>query len=136
MIFQQETSHFCEIASSTCLKSNLYVRTTPQVSSSHMLKDSPLWGSLTKRLHNGIHNNFHSLFLQGFLFTYDTSTSLDPIKNMKLLNANNEPKAPISTPYIFEGKKWMNSPPHSSTSIPHVLNQSSSATYNFSSFYG
>jgi hypothetical protein len=55
---------------------------------------------------------------------------------MKLLNANNEPKAPISTPYIFEGKKLMNSPPHSSTSIPHVLNQSSSATYNFSSFYG
>jgi len=35
------------------------VGTTPQGSSSHMLKYSPLWGSLTKRLqsfHNGIHN--------------------------------------------------------------------------------
>jgi hypothetical protein len=26
---------------------------------------------------------------------------------MKLLNANYESKAPISTPYIFEGKKWI-----------------------------
>jgi hypothetical protein len=55
---------------------------------------------------------------------------------MKLLNANYEPKAPISTPYIFEGKKWMNSQPHLFTSIPYVSNQSSSVTYNFSSFYG
>jgi hypothetical protein len=31
-----------------CLKSNLYVRTTPQGSSSHAPKDSPLWGSLTE----------------------------------------------------------------------------------------
>ncbi len=86
--------------------------------------------------HNGIYNNLHILFLQGFFFTYDTSTILDPINNMKLLNANYEPKAPISTPYIFEGKKWMNNQPHSSTSIPYVSNQSSCATYNFSSFYG
>jgi hypothetical protein len=50
---------------------------------------------------------------------------------MKLLNANYEPKAPISTPYIFEGKKWMNNHPHSFTSIPYVLNQSSCVTYNF-----
>jgi hypothetical protein len=55
---------------------------------------------------------------------------------MKLLNANYESKAPISALYIREGKKWMNSQPHLSTSIPHVSNQSSSATYNFSSFYG
>jgi hypothetical protein len=66
----------------------------------------------------------HILFLQGFLFTYNASTSLDPTYNMKLLNANYESKAPISTPYIFEGKKWMNSQPHSSTFIPHVSNQS------------
>jgi hypothetical protein len=56
--------------------------------------------------------------------------------NTKLLNANYEPKAPISTPYILEEKKWMNSQPHSSISIPHVSNQSSHVTYNFSSFYG
>jgi hypothetical protein len=54
---------------------------------------------------------------------------------MKLLNANYEPKAPIFTAYILEGKQWMNSQPYSSTSIPHVSNQSSSATYNFPSFY-
>jgi len=56
--------------------------------------------------------------------------------NTKLLNANYEPKVPIFTPYIFERKKWMNNQPHSFTSIPHVSNQSSHATYNFSSFYG
>jgi len=39
----------------------------------------------------------------------------------KLLNANYEPKVPISTPYVFEGKKCMNSQPHSFTSIPHVF---------------
>jgi len=55
--------------------------------------------------------------------------------NMKLLNANYEPKVPISTPYIVEGKKWMNSQPHSSMSILHVLNQLSHATDNFLSFY-
>jgi hypothetical protein len=49
---------------------------------------------------NGIHNYLHILFLQGFLFTYDMSTSLDLTNNMKLLNANYEPpKAPISTPF-------------------------------------
>jgi len=54
---------------------------------------------------------------------------------MKLLNGNYESKDPICTPYILEGNKWMNNQPHSSTSTPHVSNQSSSATYNFSSFY-
>ncbi len=62
------------------------------------------------------------LFLQGFLLTYNAYTSIDPTTNMKLLNANYESKAPISTPYTFEGKKWMNNQPHSSTSIPHVSN--------------
>jgi hypothetical protein len=52
----------------------------------------------------------HILFFQGFLFIYDTYISLDPTNNMKLLNANYEPpKASIFIPYIFEGKKWMNS---------------------------
>jgi hypothetical protein len=37
---------------------------------------------------------------------------------MKLLNANYEPKAPISTLYILQGKKWINNQPHSFTSIP------------------
>jgi hypothetical protein len=55
---------------------------------------------------------------------------------MKLLNANYEPKAPIFTLYILEGKNWMNSQSYSSTYIPHVSNQQSHATYNFSSFYG
>jgi hypothetical protein len=59
-------------------------------------------------------------FFQGFLFTYDVFTNFDPNNNMKLLNVNYEPKAPISTPYILEGKKWMNSQPHSFTYIPHV----------------
>jgi hypothetical protein len=105
-------------------------------SSSHTPKDSPIWGSLTKRLysfHNGIYNNLHILFLQGFLFTYDTFTSFNPTNNMKLLNANYESTTPISTPYILEGKEWMNSQPYSFTSIPQVSNQSSSAAYNFSS---
>jgi hypothetical protein len=87
------------------------MKITPQNSLSHVSKDSPWWGSLTKRLqsfHSDIHNHLHILFLQGFLFTYDAFTSLDPTNNMKLLNANYEPKAPISTPYIFEKKKeWI-----------------------------
>jgi len=46
---------------------------------------------------------------QVFLFTYDIYISIDPINNMKLLNANYEPpKAPIFIPYIFEEKQWMN----------------------------
>jgi hypothetical protein len=68
----------------------------------------------------------HMIFLQILII----------INNTKLLNANYEPKAPISTLYIFKGKKGINNQPHSSTSIPHVSNQSSSATYNSSSFYG
>jgi hypothetical protein len=84
------------------------VRTALQGNSSHAPKDSPLWGSFTKRLydfHNDIHNHLHISNLQSFLFTYDTSTNLDPTSNMKLLNANYEPKATISTSYILEEKK-------------------------------
>jgi hypothetical protein len=55
---------------------------------------------------------------------------------MKLSDANYEPKAPIFTRYILEGKNWMNNQPYSSTPIPHVLNQSSRVTYNFSFFCG
>jgi hypothetical protein len=55
--------------------------------------------------------------------------------NTKLLNANYEPKAPISIPYMLEGKKWINSQPHSFTSIPLASNQSSHVNYNFSFFY-
>jgi hypothetical protein len=78
-----------------------------------------------------MHNNLDILFFQNFIFTYDTFTNLDD----KLLNATYEPKVSIFTPYVFEGKKWMNSQPHSFTSISHVSNQSSRVTYNFSSFY-
>ncbi len=53
---------------------------------------------------------------------------------MKLLNADYELKAPISTPYILEKNKWMNNQSHSSTSILHLSNQSSNATYNFHPF--
>jgi hypothetical protein len=101
-------------------------------------KNSPLWGSLhqkTIKFSYWYSQSSPHLFFQGILFTYDASTSLDPTNNMKLLNANYEPKAPISTPYILEGKKWMNNQPRSSTTIPHMSNQSSSAIYNFSSFY-
>jgi hypothetical protein len=38
------------------LKSNLYVRTTPQGSSSHSHKDSPLWDHSPKII------NFHAFF--------------------------------------------------------------------------
>ncbi len=46
--FQHENLHFFGIGSPMRLKLNLYVRTTPQENSSHVLKDSPLWGSLAK----------------------------------------------------------------------------------------
>jgi hypothetical protein len=46
--FQHETLHSFGIGSLTCLKLNFYVETTPQGSSSHMPKDSLLWGSPTK----------------------------------------------------------------------------------------
>jgi hypothetical protein len=36
------------------------------------------------------------------MFTCDICTSFDLTNNMKLLNANYEPKAPISAPYILE----------------------------------
>jgi fluoride ion exporter CrcB/FEX len=57
---------------------------------------------ILQSLHNGIQSNLHILFFQGFLFTYDTFTSFDSTNNMKLLNANYEPKAPISSLYILE----------------------------------
>ncbi len=51
-----------------------------------------------------------------------------------------EPKVRVVTsnfyPLYSWRKKWMNNSPHSSTFISHVSNQSSSATYNFPSFYG
>jgi hypothetical protein len=58
------------------------------------------------------------------------------ISNTKVLNENYEPKAPTTTLYILEGKKWMNSYSHSFTSIPKVSSQSLCAIYNFSSSYG
>jgi hypothetical protein len=104
-----------------------------------MPKDSPLRGSLTKdhKISTMVFTIIptfyffkasisHMIFLQVLIVT----------NNMKLLNANYEPKTPISTLYILKRKKWMNNEPHPSTSIPHVSNQSSNATYKFSSFYG
>jgi hypothetical protein len=88
--------------------SNLYVRITHQGSSSHGSKDSPLWGSLIKdyKIYTIIFTIISTFFFsKGFIFTYDIFISLDPTNNMKLLNANYEPKAPISTPYILERKK-------------------------------
>jgi hypothetical protein len=94
-------------------------------------------GSLTKdySFHNGVHNNLHIFFFQGFLFTYDLFTSLITTRYKNLLNANYEPEASIFTLYILKEKQRMNNQPHSFTSIPYVSNQSSHATYNFSSFY-
>jgi len=45
---QHEILHSFGIGSPTCLKLNIYVQITPQGSSSHVFKDSLLWGSLTK----------------------------------------------------------------------------------------
>jgi hypothetical protein len=83
------------------------VRTTPQGSSSHAPKDSPLWGSLTKDYK--VYTMVFTIFLQGFLFTYDTSTSFDPTNNMKLLNANYEPQKIQSLPLIYlkERSGWI-----------------------------
>jgi hypothetical protein len=126
MIFNMKLYFFLVIRSPRCLKLNLYVRTTPQRSSSHMPKYSFLWGSFTKRLYslnNGIHNNFQILFFQNFLFTYDTSTSLDSSNNMKLLNANYEPKAPIFTLYILKEKnEWIVNHIHSHLFPMHQTN--------------
>jgi hypothetical protein len=86
------------------------VKTTPQGNSSHAPKDYSLWGSITKDyivLHNGIHNNLQILFLQRFLFTYDTSTSLDPINKMKL-NANYAQKLQfLPLTYLKERCGWI-----------------------------
>ncbi len=76
---------------------------TPQGSSSHELKHFPLWGSLTKDYK--IYTMVLTIFLQGFLFTYDTSTSFDPINNMKLLNANYEAQKLQSLPLIYLKEK-------------------------------
>jgi hypothetical protein len=84
------------------------VKTTPQGSSSHVFKDSSLWESLTKdyKVHNGIHNNFHILFLQRFLFTYFYKSWSN--WQHKVIECKLFPKAPISTPYILEGKNgWI-----------------------------
>jgi hypothetical protein len=72
-----------------------------------------LWAVQRIKTYSDLFSNFFPMIL-GFSFTYDISTSFDQTNNMKLLNA----KATISTFYIFEGKKWMNSQPHLSTSIP------------------
>jgi len=95
------------------------VRITPQGSWSHTSTHSfiRITHQRLQSFHNDIHNKFHILFFQGFLFTYDNFTSLDLTNKMKLLNANYEPKVSMSTSYILEGKKWMNTQPHSSTSI-------------------
>jgi hypothetical protein len=81
-------------------------------------------------LHNGITIVF-TFFFQGFIFTYDTFTSFNSTNNMKLLNANYECKRSNLSPlYTFKNER-MNSYPHSFTFIPHVSNQTSSATYIF-----
>jgi len=108
---KHETLHFFGIGTLTRLKLNLYVRITPQVSSSHALKNFLLWGSFTKD-----YKVFTMVFtiISTFYF-FETSYShmiflqvLIAINNTKLLNANYELKAPIITFYILEGKKWMN----------------------------
>jgi hypothetical protein len=52
-----------------------------------------------------------------YMFYYFKASSLNMIflqvlietSNTKLLNANYQPKAPTTTPYILEKKKWMKS---------------------------
>jgi hypothetical protein len=133
-MIHNEALHFFGIGSLTSLKLNLYVRTASQKNSSHASKIFSSWKSPNKS---------YKVFTIIFTF-YFFKTSYSCIillqfsittNNTKLVNANYEPKSLISTPYIFDEKKWMNNQSYSSTSIPHVSNQSSSVTYNFSSFY-
>ncbi len=77
-----------------------------------MPKDSSLWGSFIKdykvfTMVFIIISTFY--FLKAFYSHMILLQILITISNMKLLNANYKPKVPISTPYIFEGKKKMNS---------------------------
>jgi hypothetical protein len=71
------------------LKSNLYVRITPQGSSSHVPKDFLLWGSFTKdyKVYTMVFTIISTLF---YLFKDSICfyKSFDPTNNMKLLNVN------------------------------------------------
>jgi hypothetical protein len=86
------------------------MKTTPQGSLSHMYKDFPSWGSLTKD-----YKVFTIMFIiiSTFYFfkaSYSHMIFLHVLiatNNTKLLNANYEPKAPISTPYILEQKNTL-----------------------------
>jgi hypothetical protein len=103
-----------------------------------MPKDFSLWGSLTKD-----YNVFTMVFtiISTFYFfkaSYSNMIFLQVLiatTNTKLLNANYQLKAPITTPYILEGKKCMKVIAfiyiYSSCSKPTVT-----CHYNFSSFYG
>jgi len=119
------------MGSLTRLKSNFYMKITPEGNSAHMYKDFLLWGSLTKdykvfTIVFIIISTFylfkvfcsHMIFLQVLITT----------NNIKSLNSNYEPEVPTSTFYIFEEKKWMNNQSHSFISILHVSNQSSHVT--------
>jgi hypothetical protein len=137
--FQHEILSSFGIGSPTRLKSNLYVRTTPQGNSSHMFKKFPLWGSFSKD-----YNVYTIVFtiISTFYFFKDSYSHLIFLQVLIQLTTWSywmqimSPKALIFTPCILGRKKWMNNWPHSSTYIPHVSNQSSSATYNFPSFCG
>ncbi len=72
-----------------------------------MYKDFPLHGSLTKDykvFYNSVHNNLHILFFKASYSHMIFLQVLITTSNTKLLNANYEPKATISTPYILEEK--------------------------------
>jgi hypothetical protein len=84
------------------------VKITLQGGSSHTLKDFLLLGSFIK-----VYKVFTMvLTITSTFYFFKASYSrmiflqvLIATNNTKLLNANCEPKGPISTPYIFEGKK-------------------------------
>ncbi len=114
-----------DVRSFTCLKLNICVRITTKGSSSHALNFFPLLGSHIKDYKVSTMVCTITSTFYFFKASYSHMILLQvlmTIINMKLLNENYEPKVPISTPYVFEGKKCMNSQPHSFTSIPHVPN--------------
>jgi hypothetical protein len=83
----------------------------PKESSSHTLKDSPLWDHPPKtiRFYNGINNNLwiYVYFLKTSFSHMVCLQALITTSNTKLLNANFNSKATIITFYIFKGIKWM-----------------------------
>jgi hypothetical protein len=109
------------------------MKITPHRNLSHMLKDSSLWGSLTKDYN--VSTMVFTIISTVFFFkaSYSNMIILQVLiatSNTKLLNAIINLKLQ-SLPHIYlkEKSAWKLS--HSFTSIPHVASQMSRATTTF-----